>query len=198
MRTCLAILIAAATALPWPAAAAREKPIESCFTPGMDCTGKIVDAIDGARAEVLVQAYAFTSCPIVQAIAGAHGRGVPVRVLLDKFAANAGAVAYLRIAGLEPRIDAPVADTHPGFKPDGTPKAPRQGLAHIKAVMIDGRLLLTGSFNFSRNAQERNVENLLIVRRRVTVREHVWRFESRWRMSQPAAAAGTALACAGP
>jgi len=58
--------------------------LHACFTPGEDCTAMIVHAIDDAKSELLVQAYGFTSGPIIQAVARAKERGVNVRVILDK------------------------------------------------------------------------------------------------------------------
>ena len=63
---------------------AQAAEIRTCFTPGQDCTGMIVDQVDRATARVLVQAYGMTSEPIMQALAQAKRRGVDVRVLLDK------------------------------------------------------------------------------------------------------------------
>ncbi len=37
-------------------------------------------------------------------------------------------------------------------------------LAHNKVILIDGDTVITGSFNFSRAAEERNAENLLVIR----------------------------------
>ncbi len=180
------------------AAEARVPGISACFTPGEDCTAKITAAIDAATEEVLVQAYALTSCPILAALTGAHARGVAVRVLVDRLTEGnnqGGPIAYLRIAGIEPRVDVPVGDELPGVRRDGTPAKPKLGIAHIKAVIVDGRLLLTGSFNHSWNAQHRNVENLLIVRARKVVRAHEWNFEARWRISRPAGPSGASLSC---
>ena len=37
-------------------------------------------------------------------------------------------------------------------------------IAHNKVIVIDGEIVLTGSFNFTKAAQEKNAENLLIIR----------------------------------
>jgi phosphatidylserine/phosphatidylglycerophosphate/cardiolipin synthase-like enzyme len=37
-------------------------------------------------------------------------------------------------------------------------------IAHNKVLVIDGEIVLTGSFNFTKAAQEKNAENLLIIR----------------------------------
>jgi hypothetical protein len=51
--------------LPTESAGAAE--LVPCFTPGQDCSAVIVAEISGARSELLVQAYGFTSAPIVHA-----------------------------------------------------------------------------------------------------------------------------------
>jgi len=37
-------------------------------------------------------------------------------------------------------------------------------IAHNKIVIIDGEAVITGSFNFTKAAEENNVENLLVIR----------------------------------
>jgi phosphatidylserine/phosphatidylglycerophosphate/cardiolipin synthase-like enzyme len=59
-------------------------PVTVCFTPGGNCTGLIVQALNAAKRSVLVQAYSFTSAPIAKALLDAHTRGVQVQVILDK------------------------------------------------------------------------------------------------------------------
>jgi phosphatidylserine/phosphatidylglycerophosphate/cardiolipin synthase-like enzyme len=40
----------------------------------------------------------------------------------------------------------------------------RHAIAHNKVMLIDGDTVITGSFNFTKAAEERNAENLLILR----------------------------------
>jgi phosphatidylserine/phosphatidylglycerophosphate/cardiolipin synthase-like enzyme len=37
-------------------------------------------------------------------------------------------------------------------------------ISHNKVMVIDGELVVTGSFNFTKAAQEKNAENLLVIR----------------------------------
>jgi len=37
-------------------------------------------------------------------------------------------------------------------------------IAHNKVMVIDGETVITGSFNFTKAAKERNAENLLVIR----------------------------------
>lgn len=41
---------------------------------------------------------------------------------------------------------------------------PNHAIAHDKVMIINGEVVITGSYNFTRAAEERNAENLLVVR----------------------------------
>lgn len=127
----------------------RAGEITPCFTPGEDCTGMIVSEIDGAKSELLIQAYSFTSAPIMSAISRARKRGVKIGVILDKSHVRKksySAATYLTNHGIMPLIDRRVA------------------IAHNKVMIIDRRNVIAGSFNFTKAAQERNAENVLFIR----------------------------------
>lgn len=119
----------------------------ACFTPGDDCTALIVHSLAGAQRSILVQAYSFTSAPIAKALADAHKRGLDVRVILDKSQRRErySAATFLANAGIPVWIDDKVA------------------IAHNKVMVIDQATVITGSFNFTRSAQDRNAENVLIL-----------------------------------
>ncbi len=128
-------------------------PGEVCFTSGNrsaeggDCAGLVVAQITAAHRALLVQAYNFTERHIVAAIIAAHRRGVAVTVIVDKISAHqrGEGVTAVSAAGIAVLVD----------------RKPR--IAHSKVVVIDGRTVITGSFNFSAAAQCCNAENLLIV-----------------------------------
>lgn len=123
----------------------------ACFTPGHDCTAEIVSAVTsiGANSELLVQAYGFTNDSIIKAIVEAKKRGAAVKVILDK--SNEQPRYSGRITCLTNHsIDALLTDD-------------KVAIAHNKVMVIDGRTVITGSFNFTKAAQDRNAENVLIV-----------------------------------
>lgn len=97
---------------------------------------------------MLVQAYSFTSAPIAEALVRAHKRGVKIRVLLDKSQKTEkySSADFLTNAGISTKIDAAHA------------------IAHNKFMIIDNETVITGSFNFTKAAEESNAENLLVVR----------------------------------
>lgn len=142
------VLAALAVLLPAMPPSAEATGIEACFTPGEDCTSRIVGAIDRARHTVLVQAYSFTAWPIARALMKAHDRGVDVRMIMDGSAWR----EYRRTAERLARAHIPLLiDAPPG------------GIAHSKVMVIDDQVVITGSFNFTRAAQEDNAENLLVI-----------------------------------
>jgi phosphatidylserine/phosphatidylglycerophosphate/cardiolipin synthase-like enzyme len=53
----------------------------------------------------------------------------------------------------------------------------RHAIAHNKVMVIDGQTVLTGSFNFTKAAEERNAENLLVLRGR----ELASKYTANWR-----------------
>ena len=122
--------------------------IEVYFSPRGGCTAAIVRALDGAKETVLVQAYTFNSIPIEKALIEAHNRGVDVRVILDSSQRTepASSAPYLKKAGIPIFIDDKCA------------------IAHNKVMVIDGLIVVTGSFNFTKAAEESNAENLLVIR----------------------------------
>lgn len=123
-------------------------PIDVRFSPKGGCTEAVVDALQGATSTVLVQAYSFTSAPIAAALVDAHRRGVRVEVVLDKSQRTEkySSADFIAHAGIPTRID----DKH--------------AIAHNKIMIIDGRTVITGSFNFTKAAEEHNAENLLVIR----------------------------------
>lgn len=122
--------------------------VEAFFSPRGGATEAIVREIRGARQEVLMQAYSFTSTPIAKALLDAHKRGVKVVAVLDKSQRTAKytGATFLANAGIPVLID----DKHT--------------IAHNKIIIIDSSTLITGSFNFSKAAEEKNAENLLVIK----------------------------------
>jgi len=131
------------------------------FSPNGGCTEAIINQINQAKSEILVQAYSFTSSPIAKSLVEAHKRGVKVSVILDSSQKTAqySSATFLANSKIPTFIDASHA------------------IAHNKIIIIDGHTVITGSFNFSKAAEEKNAENLLIIKSR----ELAKRYMENWR-----------------
>jgi len=117
------------------------------FSPKGGCTEAIVAELKRARRQILVQAYSFTCPAIADALIAAKKRGVDVVILLDR-ANEKETYSELKVLeehGVIPWIDA------------------QHAIAHNKIMIIDKRTVITGSFNFTRQAEHENAENLLIM-----------------------------------
>jgi phosphatidylserine/phosphatidylglycerophosphate/cardiolipin synthase-like enzyme len=149
MRLCVAVvLIALCAPSGWSAdTAIRPAKWSVYFSPQGGCTEAVVDALGRAKSTVLVQAYSFTSAPIAKALLDAHKRGVKVQVILDKSQRTEkySEADFLQHEGIPTFIDA------------------KHAIAHNKIMVIDGQTVLTGSFNFTKAAEENNAENLLVI-----------------------------------
>lgn len=121
--------------------------IELCFTPPAGCGKVISNLISKASKSIYVQAYSITSNEIVSALIAAHNRGVKVRILLDKsnLAGKYSKMRILKKSGISVWID---------YMPS---------IAHNKVIIIDQRIVITGSFNFTKSADHSNAENVIIV-----------------------------------
>lgn len=122
-------------------------PTQVYFSPRGGCTAAVINQIDTAQSEVLVQAYSFTSASIAKALLQAQKRGVRVKIVLDKSQKTArySAATFFKNSQIPVFIDY----KHP--------------IAHNKIMIVDRQTVITGSFNFSKAAEEENAENLLII-----------------------------------
>ena len=139
-----------------PASGTSVPTWQVCFSPLGGCTELVVQTLAQAKQTVLVQAYSFTSAPIAKALVEAKKRGVTVEAILDKSQRTERyyEADFLTHAGIPVRIDAIHA------------------IAHNKVMVIDGETVITGSFNFTTAAEERNAENLLVIRDRALAAQY--------------------------
>jgi phosphatidylserine/phosphatidylglycerophosphate/cardiolipin synthase-like enzyme len=121
--------------------------VDVYFSPHGGCTEAILDEINGAQHCILVQAYSFTSDAIGAALVQCHARGVRVEVIMDRSQSSArgSELTKLKAAHIPVYIDR----VHK--------------IAHNKILIIDWETVITGSFNFTANAEDDNTENLLVL-----------------------------------
>lgn len=120
--------------------------VQACFSPEGHCSAVVVSWIERANMSIHVAMFTLTLDSIIDSLILAKGRGVEVLVVLEKDqGANQPAYETLRAAGIEVRKDNNVS------------------FMHSKFAIIDGRIVLTGSFNWTRSADSANNENLVVI-----------------------------------
>ncbi len=121
--------------------------LEVCFSRTMNCAQKLISLIDSANRSVFVAVYSFTRDDIADALIRARERGLDVRVVVESQRAFERGSEYLRLrgAGVDIRLDA------------------NSDLMHHKFMVIDGIIVVTGSYNFSVSAEDSNDENIVVL-----------------------------------
>lgn len=147
---------------PFPFLAIGQAAVEVGFSPDDGVQARLVQRIEQAQSEVLVLAFVLTSDSIAEALLHAHERGVAVRGVIE--ARQSGGVGSdadrLRAAGLDLRLDTNPANMH------------------HKVILIDGRTVISGSYNFTQSAEEDNDENLLMIEDAALAALFIQQFES--------------------
>jgi phosphatidylserine/phosphatidylglycerophosphate/cardiolipin synthase-like enzyme len=121
--------------------------VANAFSPDEPITEMILEHVQAAQQSIEVMAFAFTSDPVADSLIAAKDRGLAVRVVMESRNAK-GTGADLK------KLQSAGVDIHS----DGNCY-----IMHHKTIIIDDHLVITGSFNFTRAAQEQNDENVLII-----------------------------------
>jgi phosphatidylserine/phosphatidylglycerophosphate/cardiolipin synthase-like enzyme len=135
-------------ATPYPLLTIGDVQVEIYFSPDDGVADQVIEEIRSARTSIDFLAYSFTSNDIADAVRERAAAGVQVRGVFDEEQVTSntgGEYDALRQAGISVRRD--------GIS----------GLMHSKVFIIDGKTVITGSYNFSSNAERVNDENLVIL-----------------------------------
>lgn len=142
------------------------------FSPEGSARAVVLNVVNSAQHDIRMLAYSFTARDIAAALLAAKRRGVDVRVVADASEARDRAeieiLNRLASAGIPVRIDS-------AFK-----------IQHDKVLVVDGRTVETGSFNYSYSAERENSENAVVLWNDPDfARPFLAHWESRWNDSAP-------------
>ncbi len=132
---------------------------------------QLLRQIDVTTTSIDLAIFDLTSPGLAAALASARDRGVAVRVVADARQARKkrSQVSALAAAGVEVRL-AP---------------AKGRGIMHHKFALLDRRLLVTGSYNWTEAAEHRNAENTLLLDDADLVARYAKIFESLFSAGRP-------------
>jgi len=141
-------------------------PAEVFFSPHGGCMNQVVHWIDSANSSVHVLIYSFTLDEVGKALVSALHRGIDVKVVFEKDQISQhNEYGTLRAVGVPVKNDT------------------NSALMHDKIAIVDGNIVLTGSYNWSSAAEERNNENLLVIRDPTLAQRFEAEFQKIWRES---------------
>jgi hypothetical protein len=141
-------------------------PISALFSPNGGVRARIISEISKAISSVDIAIYSFTADEIRDALIAAKNRGVAIRIIAD---ASQATGQGSDIAALEQQ----------GFNLKRT-EGLSGGIMHNKYMIIDGKTLFTGSYNWSASAEDRNFENALFVQGSSVIQSYISDFDTIW------------------
>ena len=141
-----------------PAPAAAEPSVSAGvvalhYAPAENLERVDVALLDGARQRIDMAAYVLTDYPVIEALTRAAGRGVAVRILLDR----AEYARHMEHGGSQPFTALRAA---PGVQ---IRVKTSRVLMHLKSYAVDGRWLRTGSANLSASGLKQQDNDLLVL-----------------------------------
>jgi len=122
--------------------------VETYFSPDDSTAERLIALILAAEDSIEFMIYSFTSDGIADALLYQASQGIQVRGVVDAYQEESGLggeYQRLREAGLDVLLD-------------GHPEK-----LHHKVIIIDDRIVVTGSYNLTRSAELFNDENTLVI-----------------------------------
>jgi cardiolipin hydrolase len=126
---------------------------EYLFSPHGNITKRIIEEIEKAETEIIIAIYMITSEKIVHALITAKKRGVNIKMVTDSGCVQSpyGKIFHLLKAGIEVKMFSPQTKNKK-FPP----------LMHAKYAVIDKKICIEGSFNWTNSAEIWNAEHVRI------------------------------------
>ncbi len=145
-----------------------EDPVSVHFAPSGErrtLEAAIAAELRTATRSIDVAMFHFTSDRLVQALAERRRAGVAVRVLLDRAQSVETFVRRLQAEGLDVRRVTPRGE---------------EARFHQKYAVLDARLVVTGSYNWTVQGDIANHENIVVLRHDAAARAFQENFETTW------------------
>ena len=127
----------------------------------------VIPAVKSAARSVRFLAFSFTDYPLAEAMIQRAQSGVDVAGVFERVGSDTDA------AELKTLFCAQVP-----VRRDGNPS-----FLHHKVIVIDERIVITGSLNFSTNAEESNDENVIIIDNADIARLYMREFDRVWALA---------------
>jgi len=119
--------------------------VENYFSPKDEVMAKLTKYVQGAKKSIHSMIFTFTHDDLSSAMITRGKAGVQVQVVIENRGASQGSLVDLYCAKL------PV-------KTDGN-----KYTMHHKVIIIDGETVITGSYNFTKSADNVNDDNILVI-----------------------------------
>lgn len=146
----------------------ESKDLQIFFSPSNRCENSIIKLINQSEERIDVVVYAINNDDIVEALKKAQNRGVKIRILTDRLQASNkySKVRELYNYGINIRVHS------------------KHKIEHNKFAVFDNNVAMTGSYNWTNPATEKNSENcVFFFRDRDAIEKYQNRFEYLWQIN---------------
>ena len=141
--------------------------IENYFSPEDGVARRILSLLNGAQRSIYFMAFAFTRQDFAEALLGRASHGVTVKGVFEASQlTESGDLAWSLLTG---------GGLAANVRQDGNPYN-----LHTKVFIVDEDAVVLGSYNFSRNAEEANDENVLIIHNADIARAMLAEWQRAW------------------
>lgn len=153
------------------AAPTGDAVIEVGFSPEGSAEQLVLKTVRAARSSIRLAAYSFTSPSVVQALLDAKRRGVDVAVVVDRKNNLSEDRSGKARAALNLLVNAGIPTHTVSVYP----------IHHDKFIVVDGKHVETGSFNYSLAAAKKNSENAIVIWNNARLAsQYIAHWQSRW------------------
>lgn len=143
--------------------------IENYFAPEDEVMAKIIDTVAKSEKSVHFMAFSFTDDDLADKMVLLLKKGVEVSGIFETQGADTAASECKTLVENQAKIGL-----------DGNPYT-----FHHKVIIVDGKAVIFGSFNFTANADNQNDENLLIIHSEKLAAQFEQEFQRRFAESTP-------------
>jgi phosphatidylserine/phosphatidylglycerophosphate/cardiolipin synthase-like enzyme len=155
---------------PYPTVTVDGTRLDVYFSPDDHPQAALVSLLNNAQSSIRFMAYSFTADPLGEAIRARAKAGIRVSGVMDadQMRNNIGTeYDAFRAAGLDVRLD-------------GEP-----GLLHDKVMIVDEKVVVFGSYNFTASAEKYNDENIIVVHNPAIAAQYLQEFQRVYSAAQP-------------
>ena len=142
--------------------------MDTYFSPDDGAANQIATVLSGAKESIYFLAFSFTSNDLGAIVRDKEKAGITIKGVMDEeqVASNQGTeFDPFKQAGLAVRIDG------------------NAGQLHHKVFIVDGKIVVMGSYNFTQSAEVRNDENILIIYDQAIAQQYMDEFQRVWKVA---------------
>ena len=141
---------------------------DAYFSPGEACRNVIISQIKSATSHLQICVFTISDDYITDAIIGSHERGTQIKIITDndKSLDEGSDIEQIAKLGIAVKMDRTTDHMHHKF------------------MLVDGKALITGSYNWTRSAAKFNHENILLTREVGVVKSFLKEFDQLWKVTE--------------